>query len=173
MTLPRHERLQKVFEKEGMKILFKTQVKRVEKKGKEKILHFDSGKRLIVDDLLIAVGRAPTVEGLGLEKAGVTYDLKNGVAASDTLQTSNPNIYIVGDVGSRYKFTHISVELAKMAVQNALNGGSEKRSALIIPWSTFTQPEIAHIGLQEKEHMNKGWLWKLPSLNLCIQIVRF
>ncbi len=150
------ERLHHVLQQEGMNILFQTQVQGVEKKGKEKVLHLNTGKSLIVDDILIAVGRAPTVEGLGLDQARVTYDLKNGVAANDTLQTSNPNIYIVGDVGSHYKFTHIAVELGKMAVQNALNKGSEKRSALLIPWSTYTEPEIAHIGLQEKEAQEQG-----------------
>jgi pyruvate/2-oxoglutarate dehydrogenase complex dihydrolipoamide dehydrogenase (E3) component len=150
------ERLQNVFEAEGMDILFNTQVKRVEKKGKAKILHFNSGKKLTVDELLVAVGRAPAVKELGLEKAGVIYDLKNGVAADDHLQTSNPRIYIAGDVGSRYKFTHIAIELGKMAVQNALKEGSEKRSALHIPWSTYTEPEIAHIGLLEKEARDRG-----------------
>ncbi len=143
--------LQQVLKKEGMKIRFKTQLQRVEKKGKEKVLHFDSGKSLVVDDILIAIGRAPNVENLGLEMAGVVFDLKEGVAASDTLQTSNPKVYVVGDAGTQYKFAHISMEMGKMAVENALNGGNQKRSSLVIPWCTYTDPEIAHIGLLEKE----------------------
>lgn len=145
------ERLQKVFEEEGMQIFRQTQVTRVEKKGKDKILYLDTGKVLVCDEILVAMGRVPNVEGLGLKQAGVTYDLKNGVASDDSLQTSNPNIYTVGDVGSRYKFTHISKELGKMAVLNALKEGKEKRSSMVIPWSTYTDPEIAHVGLQEKE----------------------
>jgi pyruvate/2-oxoglutarate dehydrogenase complex dihydrolipoamide dehydrogenase (E3) component len=150
------ERLQKVLEKEGMQILFHTQVKRVEKKGKEKILYLDNGKELTAEEILIGVGRLPAVEGLDLEKAGVKYDIKNGIASDDFLQTSNPNIYSVGDVGSRYKFTHMSVELAKLAVQNALKDGHAKKSSLVVPWSTYTDPEVAHVGLQEREAQEKG-----------------
>lgn len=153
---PAAERLQMVLKKEGMQILLKTQLKRVEKKGKEKILLFDNGTSIVVDDILIAIGRAPNVEELQLEKANVKYDLKKGVIADDHLQTSNPNIYIVGDVGSPYKFTHISTELGKMAVKNALQGGTEKRSSLIIPWCTYTEPEVAHIGLLEKDAQEQG-----------------
>ncbi|MGC1878295.1 MAG: mercuric reductase [Rhabdochlamydiaceae bacterium] len=150
------ERLQKVFEGEGMEIFLQTQVKHVEKKGKEKILHLDTGKAVPFDEILVAIGRVPCVEGLDLEKAGVKYDLKNGIASDDTLKTNNPNIYTVGDVGSRYKFTHISKELGKMAVLNALKEGKWKRSSLVVPWSTYTDPEIAHVGLQEKEAQEKG-----------------
>jgi len=150
------ERLQAVFEKEGMSILFQTQVKRVGTKGKTKELHLGSGKTLSVDALLIAAGRIPTVKGLGLEKAGVIYDLKEGVAANENLQTSNPAIYVAGDVGSRYKFTHIAMELGRMAVHNALQEGNERHTALHIPWSTYTQPEVAHIGLQEHEAKEQG-----------------
>lgn len=150
------ERLRNVFEKEGMQILFQTQVQRVEKKGKEKILYLDNGKELTVDEILIGVGRLPAVEGLDLEKAGIKYDIKKGIESNDFLQTSNPNVYSVGDVGSRYKFTHMSKELANLAVQNALNDGKLTSSTLIVPWSTYTDPEVAHVGLQEKEVQEKG-----------------
>lgn len=150
------ERLHKVLEDEGMQVLFKTQVQKVEVRGKDKILHLDTGESITVDEILVAIGRAPTVDGLGLGKAGVTYDLKTGIAADDFLQTSNPNIYAVGDVGSRFKFTHISKEHAKIAVYNAMQEGDSKKSALVIPWCTYTTPEIAHVGLQEHEALEKG-----------------
>jgi pyruvate/2-oxoglutarate dehydrogenase complex dihydrolipoamide dehydrogenase (E3) component len=151
------KRLQTVFEKENMQILLHSQVRLVEKRGKEKILHLDtSSQPLVVDEILIAVGRAPAVENLSLEKAGVLFDLKNGIETSDFLATSNPDIYAAGDVSSRYKFTHLSKELGKMAVHNALNTESAKCSSLIIPWCTYTDPEIAHIGLQESEAKAKG-----------------
>jgi pyruvate/2-oxoglutarate dehydrogenase complex dihydrolipoamide dehydrogenase (E3) component len=146
------ERLQKVMEKEGMQVLFQSQLQRVEMKGKEKILYLDrSSKGIAVDEILVATGRIPVVEELALDRAGVIFDAKNGIAANEFLQTSNPDIYAVGDVTSRYKFTHISMELGKIAVQNALNSGNIKHSSLIIPWCTYTDPEIAHIGLLEKE----------------------
>lgn len=150
------ERLYQVFQKEGMKIVLKTQLRQVEKKGHEKILHLDNGQKLIVDDLLIAIGRAPNVDGLGLEKAHVAYDLKKGVIANDHLQTSNPAVYVAGDVAFPYKFTHVAVKLGEIAVHNALNSGSEKASSLLVPWATYTEPEVAHIGLQESDAKEKG-----------------
>jgi pyruvate/2-oxoglutarate dehydrogenase complex dihydrolipoamide dehydrogenase (E3) component len=160
------ERLQKVFESEGMKILFQSVVGRVEKKGKEKILHFNSGNSLAVDDILVATGRAPNVGELELEKAKIAFDVKEGIIANDTLETSNPNIYVIGDVSSKYKFTHVSVKHAEMAVQNALKGGSQKKSELIIPWCTYTAPEVAHIGLGEKEALLKGIKLKTSIVEL-------
>ncbi len=145
-------RLQKVMEKEGLKLLLGSQVQRVEMRGKEKILYLDTSPQgIAVDEILIAVGRAPKVDGLDLERADIAYDAKTGIATDDFLQTSNPNVYAVGDVSSLYKFTHISKELGKIAVQNALKGGKVKQSSLIIPWCTYTDPEIAHVGLTEKE----------------------
>ena len=144
------ERLEKVMQKEGVQILFNTQVERVEKKGRKRVLYLDrKSKSIAVDEILIAIGRLPAVEGLDLERAGVVFDLKKGVEANDFFQTSNPNIYTSGDVSSPYKFTHISQQQGKMAVHNALNGNKLKRSSVIIPWCTFTDPEIAHIGVQE------------------------
>jgi pyruvate/2-oxoglutarate dehydrogenase complex dihydrolipoamide dehydrogenase (E3) component len=146
------ERLRNVFTDSGMKIFTNTQIQRVEKRGSEKIVYLDSNAEpLVVDEMLVAIGRKPTVEGLDLAKAGVTYDQQKGISTNNFLQTSNPDIYAAGDVTSLYKFTHISKELSKMAVINALNGNKEKSSSLIIPWCTFTEPEIAHIGLNEQE----------------------
>ncbi|MBA4147670.1 MAG: mercuric reductase [Verrucomicrobia bacterium] len=108
-----------------------------------------------VDQILVAAGRAPNVEGLGLEKAGVLYDRK-GVEVNDRLQTSNSRIYACGDVCSRYQFTHAADFMARIVIQNALFKGRKRVSDLIIPWSTYTSPEIAHVGLYEKEAREKG-----------------
>lgn len=149
------ERLQKVLEKEGVRFLFSSKVKKIEKRGKEKIFYFEgSSDGLAVDEILVAVGRIANVEGFGLEKANVVADRKNGIAANDFLQTSNPNIYLVGDMN--YKFTHVSVEQAHIAVGNALGKGNAKRSSLVISWCTFTDPEIAHVGINEKEAQIQG-----------------
>jgi len=151
------QRLKEVFEKEGMKILTNTNLLRAEKRGKEKILYLDTQKEpLVVDEILLGVGRKPAVKGLSLEKAGVTYDLKKGISTNEYLQTSNTDIYAGGDVASPYKFTHMSMELCKIAVANALNSHQSKRSALIVPWCTFTTPEIAHIGLNEELAKEQG-----------------
>ncbi len=110
---------------------------------------------LIVDQLLVAVGRAPNVEGLGLETVGVEFD-KKGVKVNGRLQTTNPRIYACGDICSPYQFTHAADFMARIVIQNALFRGRAKASSLIIPWSTYTSPEIAHVGLYEKDAKAKG-----------------
>lgn len=145
------ERLKKVFEKEGMQMLMQSNLVRIEKKGKEKILYLDTLKEpIVVDELLVAIGRMPAVDGLDLEKGGISYDPQTGISTNDYLQTSNPNVYSAGDVTSSYKFTHASKELSTLAVKNALNGNQKKKSSLIMPWCTYTDPEVAQIGLNEE-----------------------
>jgi pyruvate/2-oxoglutarate dehydrogenase complex dihydrolipoamide dehydrogenase (E3) component len=108
-----------------------------------------------VDQLLVAVGRAPNVEGLGLETVGVEFD-KKGVKVNDRLQTTNPRIFACGDICSPYQFTHAADFMARIVIQNALFKGRAKASSLIIPWSTYTSPEIAHVGLYEKDAKAQG-----------------
>lgn len=113
------------------------------------------GYDLTVDKLLVAVGRAPNVEGLNLEAAGVLYD-KKGVKVDDQLRTANKRIYACGDICSPYQFTHSADFQARIVIQNALFFGRKKSSALTIPWATYTSPEIAHVGLYEKDAKEKG-----------------
>jgi pyruvate/2-oxoglutarate dehydrogenase complex dihydrolipoamide dehydrogenase (E3) component len=113
-----------------------------------------------VDEILVGAGRTPTVDGLGLEAAGVTYD-KNGVTVNSRLQTSNPNIFAAGDVCSRYKFTHAADAMAQIVIQNALfphplGLGYAHVDSLVMPWCTFTEPEVAHVGMYEIEAKEKG-----------------
>ena len=100
----------------------------------------------VADTLLVAVGRAPNVEGLGLEAAGVAYD-RRGVTVDDHLRTANPRIYACGDVCSRFQFTHAADFMARIVIQNALFMGRRRVSGLTIPWCTYTSPEVAHVGL--------------------------
>ena len=113
------------------------------------------GYDVSVDQLLVAVGRAPNVEGLGLETVGVEFD-KKGVKVNDRLQTANPRIYACGDICSPYQFTHAADFMARIVIQNALFKGRAKVSSLIIPWATYTSPEIAHVGLYEKDAQAQG-----------------
>ncbi len=110
---------------------------------------------VLVDQLLVAAGRAPNVEGLGLETVGVEFD-KKGVKVNDRLQTANPRIYACGDICSPYQFTHAADFMARIVIQNALFKGRAKAGSLIIPWATYTSPEIAHVGLYEKEAKDQG-----------------
>ena len=153
------ERVEKALARDGVKILCCCKVARVEKRGAEKVIHFDcdGGEReLRVDGILIGIGRAPNVEGLNLEAVNVEYDRKSGVKVNDRLQTTNPRIFAAGDVCSPYKFTHNSDFQARIVIQNALFFGRAKASALTIPWCTYTDPEIAHVGLYEAQAKEKG-----------------
>jgi pyruvate/2-oxoglutarate dehydrogenase complex dihydrolipoamide dehydrogenase (E3) component len=109
----------------------------------------------VVDELLIAVGRKPNVEGLGLEEAGVKYSAK-GVQVDDNLRTTNPDVFAAGDICSPFQFTHAADFMARTVLRNALFKGRAKASALTIPWCTYTEPEIAHVGLTEKDAAEKG-----------------
>lgn len=151
--------IQKQLEQEGVKILLNastTQVSRTET-GKE--LQIDTQGAVtgfIVDEILVSTGRAPNVQGLNLEQAGVKYNERDGVVVNDFLQTSNPAIYAAGDICSRYQFTHTADFQARIVIGNSLFKGRSKSSQLLIPWCTYTDPEIAHVGLYEHEAAEKN-----------------
>jgi pyruvate/2-oxoglutarate dehydrogenase complex dihydrolipoamide dehydrogenase (E3) component len=110
---------------------------------------------LVVDEILTGIGRSPNVENLDLEKAGVPYDKKTGIAVNDFMRTKNARIYAAGDVCLSYKYTHTARASANIAVLNALFGGRKRFSKLIIPWCTYTDPEISHVGLYVDEANRK------------------
>ncbi|MBK7950051.1 MAG: mercuric reductase [Deltaproteobacteria bacterium] len=151
--------IQRVLEREGVELVLGCGIERVHRRGGEKALELTTaggGRRtLVVDAILIGAGRAPNVEGLGLETVGVDFDRRLGVTVDDTLQTTNPRIFAVGDVCMAWKFTHAADAAAKIVVQNALFSlgplGRKKLSALVMPWCTYTAPELAHVGLSERD----------------------
>jgi pyruvate/2-oxoglutarate dehydrogenase complex dihydrolipoamide dehydrogenase (E3) component len=108
-----------------------------------------------VDEILVGVGRAPNVDGLNLEAAGIEHH-RHGVTVNNRLQTTNRRIFAAGDVCSRWKFTHAADAMARIAVQNALFFGRAKASALTMPWCTYTDPELAHVGLYERQANERG-----------------
>ena len=107
------------------------------------------------DQLLVAAGRAPNIETLELAAAGVASTTR-GVVVNDRLRTSNRRIYAAGDVCSAFKFTHAADAMARIVIQNAFFFGRKKVSDLVIPWCTYSDPEIAHIGLYEREARDRG-----------------
>jgi pyruvate/2-oxoglutarate dehydrogenase complex dihydrolipoamide dehydrogenase (E3) component len=113
------------------------------------------GEVVVADALLVASGRAPRVDGLQLDAAGVASG-PDGVAVDDRLRTSNPRVYAAGDICSRYKFTHAADAMARIAVRNALFFGRARVSALTIPWCTFTSPEVGRIGEAGDEAVSRG-----------------
>jgi pyruvate/2-oxoglutarate dehydrogenase complex dihydrolipoamide dehydrogenase (E3) component len=159
--LPREDRdaaalLEKALKRDGIVLNQASRITAVRRQGADKVLVLEgAGGELAVDEILVGVGRAPNVEGLGLEEAGVAYG-KQCVSVNDRLQTSNPRIYAAGDICSPYKFTHIADAHARIVIQNALFLGRAKASTLTIPWCIYTDPEIAHVGLYEKEAAERG-----------------
>ena len=162
--LPREDRqaaehLGRVFAKEGIACKLNAQVAKVTTESGKKRVHFTvegSEESVVADEILVGAGRAPNVEGLNLEAAGVAYDKRAGVKVNDYLQTTNRRVYAAGDVAFPYKFTHIAEATARIVVQNALFLKSKKTRSLTIPWCTYTDPEIAHVGMYEKDAQAKG-----------------
>jgi len=117
----------------------------------------DSITELVVDAILVATGRRPNVSGMDLDNAGVEYDVRKGILVNDKLQTSNSKIYSAGDCCSTaFKFTHAADFMARAVIRNALFFGKEKMSNLLIPYATYTEPEIASVGLYGKDCEAKG-----------------
>jgi pyruvate/2-oxoglutarate dehydrogenase complex dihydrolipoamide dehydrogenase (E3) component len=111
----------------------------------------------LFDAVLAATGRRPNVDGLNLEAAGVSFDAKRGIRTDELLRTSNRRIFAAGDVTDLgYRFTHAADAMARLVVRNALFAGRGRASSLIIPWCTYTQPELARIGLSELEASERG-----------------
>jgi pyruvate/2-oxoglutarate dehydrogenase complex dihydrolipoamide dehydrogenase (E3) component len=144
--------------RDGVELLCCGKDLRVARTPQGKRLAFDSHGAhydIPVDEILLGAGRAPNVEGLDLKTAGVASN-PYGVEVNDRLQTTNPKIFAAGDICSRYKFTHAADALARLVVQNALFFGRAKASALVVPWCTYTDPEIAHVGFYEHEAKERG-----------------
>jgi pyruvate/2-oxoglutarate dehydrogenase complex dihydrolipoamide dehydrogenase (E3) component len=154
--------------RDGVAILLSTTIQRIETSPDGKVLFLDTPdgeRRITVDEILVGVGRTPNVEGLDLETAGVEYD-DSGVTVNDFLQTSNKRIYASGDVCLPFKFTHTADAASRAVIQNALFPGPKKRvSKLIVPRCTYTDPEIAHVGLHPHQARQRGIAidtWKVP-----------
>ncbi|MBD2199276.1 MULTISPECIES: mercuric reductase [Calothrix] len=157
------EILQKVLIKEGIRLVLNAKLEEVVTVTEGKRLYFSTnGHRdsVTVDEILVGAGRAPNVEGLNLEAVNVEYDQRHGVKVNDYLQTTNPKIYAAGDICMNWKFTHAADAAARIVIKNTLFSpfglGRSKLSNLIMPWVTYTDPEIAHVGISLEEAKSKG-----------------
>jgi pyruvate/2-oxoglutarate dehydrogenase complex dihydrolipoamide dehydrogenase (E3) component len=109
-----------------------------------------------VDAILVAAGRTPNIDTLNLAAAGIEWG-KQGIQVDDTLRTTNHAVYAAGDVATRFQFTHTADATARLVVQNALFPGPKKKvTDLIVPWCTYTDPEVAHVGLYDHEAEAQG-----------------
>lgn len=153
--------VQDQFLKEGIDLKLNTRLLGISSIGnlEGKVIEFEennSNHEVVVDEILVATGRTPNVGNMGLEAAGVEYDSIRGITVNDYLQTTNPDIYAAGDVCMSYKFTHVADASARIVVENALFRKSGKLSDLVVPWCIYTEPEVAHVGLYERDALKKG-----------------
>lgn len=145
--------------RDEVRLVTEVTVRQVERRGHEKVLSLDHGRtrsELMVDEVLVCVGRVPNVRGLALEAASVEYHELRGITVDDRMRTTNRRIFAAGDVASRFKFTHMSDATARIVIRNALFYGRDRMSALTVPWCTYTDPEIGHVGLNEHEAHQRG-----------------
>jgi len=163
LFLPREERdaaqiLSDAFARDGIEVRLNTRAVNVRIEGGQTLVDLvieDHSSTVEVDAILTGTGRVPNVDGLNLEAAGVDYDSTDGIRVDDFLQTTNPRIYAAGDACLEDKFTHSADASARIVVRNALFSGRQRLSALTIPWCTYTDPEIAHVGLHVRQAHDK------------------
>ena len=146
--------------RDGVRLALGAAIVDVTRVGGRKVLRYrESGREdaVAADEILVATGRVPNVEGLGLETAGVS-SAPEGIVVDDHLRTTNARIYAAGDVCLGWKFTHAADAAARIVIQNALFGlvGRRRLSRLVVPWCTYTDPEVAHVGLGEREARERG-----------------
>jgi pyruvate/2-oxoglutarate dehydrogenase complex dihydrolipoamide dehydrogenase (E3) component len=153
------ERIVAALRRDAVIVLLGTKAVAARRRGAETILEVEHGgtrSEVIADAVLVAVGRLPNVDGLDLERAGVACDASRGVRVDDHLRTTNPRIFAAGDVCTPWKFTHHSDAQARIVLRNALFLGRARASALTLPWCTYTDPEVAHVGLSEADARERG-----------------
>jgi pyruvate/2-oxoglutarate dehydrogenase complex dihydrolipoamide dehydrogenase (E3) component len=137
-----------------VRVLTKTSLRQISDSGGQITATFDAGS-ISADTILVAIGRSANLEGLNLESALVRLG-PDGLAVDDHLRTSNHRVYAAGDVCSSLKFTHAADAMARVVIQNALFHGRRRVSALVIPWCTYTSPELAHVGISPAEAARRG-----------------
>jgi pyruvate/2-oxoglutarate dehydrogenase complex dihydrolipoamide dehydrogenase (E3) component len=157
------EIIQQQFLQENLHLVLGCTLETVDTTDTGKVIHYRQNGTLQtveVDEILVGAGRTPNVDGLNLAAVGIQYDARRGVVVNDYLQTTNPRIYAAGDICMNWKFTHAADAAARIVIKNALFSpfglGRSRLSSLVMPWVTYTDPEIAHVGLYEQEAQAQG-----------------
>lgn len=158
--------LQKMFEDENIEVYNQTAISKVEQVDGEIVTHTDKGV-FKTKRILVAAGRRPVFEGLKLENAGVQYT-KRGIRVNQRLQTSTRHIYAVGDCNGLSLFSHSAMHQGMLALMNSMNPTPFKKfkhSDFVVPWSVFTKPEIAEVGMSEEQARAAGIKYKIVKSN--------
>ena len=163
------------FRKEGVNVLVNHKAQRFAVENGEKVLYCETKDgndtrevRIVFDELLCAVGRVANTSGYGLEELGIPVTRTRTVEVNEFMQTRYPNIYACGDVAGPYQFTHTAAHTAWYAAVNALFSGFKKFRAdfSVIPWATFTDPEVARVGLNETEAKEKNIPYEVTTYGI-------
>ena len=164
LFLPKEERdaaqlLAEALARDGVEVHLNTRAVNVRVEGGKKLVEtINDGNvaTITVDAILTGIGRRPALSGLDLEVAGVAYVADKGIVVDDFLRTSNRRIFAAGDVCMEHQFIDVAAASARVVVRNALCFGRERLSAMTIPWCTYTDPEIAHVGLYVRQARERG-----------------
>ncbi|MGZ5012946.1 MAG: FAD-dependent oxidoreductase [Methylobacter sp.] len=156
------------FRQEGINVLVEHTAKKFVTENGEKILlveHDGKEQRIPFDQVLLAIGRVANIQGYGLEQLGVETSPKHTIETNEFQQTNYPNIFACGDVSGPFQFTHVAAHQAWYAAVNALLGGLFKfrTDYSVIPWATFTDPEVARVGLNEQDALAKGIAYEVST----------
>ena len=139
---------------EGVALREGVGIERIERDGGSVAVVLKGGERVLGSHLLVAAGRQPNIEELALDQAGIKYT-KHGIDTDDGLRTSNRRVFAIGDVAGRYQFTHIAGEHGSLVIRRALFGLPAKVNQTSVPWCTYTDPELAVVGLSEADARQK------------------
>ncbi len=155
------------FTSEGIEVLLGTQVRKVEGlSGQSVQVHAetDSGEQTIeASDLLVAVGRTPNTQGIGLGTAGIELDSRGYIKVNERLETTAPGVWAMGDCAGSPQFTHVAFDDFRV-VRDNLNGGSRSTRDRLVPFCMFTDPELARVGLSESEAKKRGIAYRLAKI---------
>ena len=159
----------KMLTAEGIRLETQVEIEKVQLNGVRKKLTMRCGERaeeeLVVDEILIAVGRRPSLQSLHLEAAGVQTN-EHGIIVDETLRTTTPNIWAAGDVASKYQFTHVASRQGELAAHNAFSSEPLPFDDHIVPWVTFTSPALAHVGKTEEQLQKENVEYRAVHLSL-------
>lgn len=138
-------------ERAGVRLHLGVRIERVERRAGLRRVLLAGGDCIEAEELLVAAGRRRNVEDLGLERAGVRFDARDGVLVDERLRSSHRDVYAAGDVCSRLQFTHSADAQARIVIRNALFMGRARVDRLVVPWCTYTNPEVARVGASRRE----------------------
>ncbi len=147
--------LQNALTAEGIEIHTSTSAEGVSREGDDRVITCSGNLKLNAEQILVAVGRKPNIESLGLEAAGINFTAK-GIVADRRMRTSQRHIYVCGDVCGPYPFTHMAEYQAGIVISNAVFRFPKKTRYRVVPWVTYTDPELARVGLTEQQAREQG-----------------